>query len=108
MDFVWPFLASEAKDDEIRFSVRSVEKHFQGEVRTTIIGDKPPWYSGQYIPIPRVKSGDHQAFRDTFNRLSFAARSKLIGDSFVWMMDDIYFMDSVTREQIETQWHAGS
>ena len=46
LQFVWPYWHGGANGDEIRFSVRSVEKFFEGSAKCTIIGDKPPWFTG--------------------------------------------------------------
>lgn len=103
MQFVWPYWHGGANGDEIRFSVRSVEKFFGGESRCTIIGDRPPWFSGHCISQKKVpRTTRHRGFRDTLSKLWTAANSSEINSDFVWMMDDIYFLKPLSFEQIST------
>lgn len=101
LQFVWPYWHAGANGDEIRFSVRSVEKFFDGESRCTIIGDRPPWFSGHCISQKKVpKNTSNRGFRDTLSKLWTAANSSEINSGFLWMMDDIYFLKKFSFEQI--------
>lgn len=101
LQFVWPYWHAGANGDEIRFSVRSVEKFFDGEAKCTIIGDRPPWFGGHCITQKRSpNSTHHRGFRDTLAKLWTAANSPEVDFGFVWMMDDIYFMKKFSFEQI--------
>lgn len=110
MQFVYPYWHNGANDDEIRWSVRSIEKNFQGQSSITIIGDKPPWYSGHYIPQRRVGlHNTNRAFRDMLSKIWTMATHPEIKGEFVWMMDDIYIIKPTTIEQLEVpravRWH---
>ena len=103
MQFIWPYWHRGANDDEIRWSVRSVEKHFQGTAEVLIIGDKPPWYSGRYIPQRRVsKHTPNRPFRDMLSKVWTMATHPEVRDEFVWMMDDIYLIKPTTIEDLST------
>lgn len=103
LQFVWPYWHGGANGDEIRFSVRSVEKFFDGEPVCTIIGDRPPWFSGHCIIQKQVpRKTKHRGFRDTLSKLWTAANSTEIDYDFVWMMDDIYFLKPVSFKQVST------
>jgi len=103
MQFVYPYWHSGANDDEIRWSVRSIEQHYIGKSKITVIGDKPPWYTGHYIPQARVgKHTTNRAFRDMLTKMWTMAVHSEIDSEFVWMMDDIYFIKPVTIEELET------
>lgn len=101
MQFVFPYWHFGASDDEIRWAVRSIEQNYQGKSKITIIGDKPPWYSGHYIPQQRVhKHTANRPFRDMLSKVWTMATHPEIDQEFVWMMDDIYFIKPVTFEAL--------
>lgn len=103
LQFVWPYWHGGAHGDEIRFSVRSVEKFFDGKAKCTIIGDKPPWFTGHYIPQRRVpKRTQDRPYRDMIAKVWTMATHPEIDTDFIWMMDDIYFLKPFTLEQIQT------
>jgi hypothetical protein len=110
LQFVWPYWHGGAVSDEIRWSVRSVEKFFDGQAECVIIGDKPPWYTGKYIAAARVSgSTPNRAFRDMLAKMWIMATHPEIHDEFVWMMDDIYFLKPFSKREIMVprayKWH---
>jgi len=103
IQFVWPYWHGGANGDEIRWSVRSVEKHFIGEAKITIIGDRPPWYHGHHIPKRRVPPATpNRCYRDMLSKVWMMATHAEIDDEFVWMMDDIYLIKQCTQRHALT------
>ena len=103
LQFVYPYWHAGANDDEIRWSVRSVEQNYQGKSKITIIGDKPPWYSGHYIPQARVgKHTTNRPFRDMLTKVWTMATHSEVDREFVWMMDDVYLIKPVTVDELAT------
>ncbi len=91
VQFVWPYWHGGANGDEIRFSVRSVETFFEDQAKCTIIGDKPPWFTGHYIPHRRVpKRTQSRSYRDMLTKVWTMATHPEIDDDFIWMMDGPY------------------
>lgn len=123
MQFVWFWIPTPDNGEELRHSMRSVVKHFQGEVKTTVIGDKPFWYCGHHIPCPMIlrnrrERSESQPFRDTQHKITIAANHPEIDEQFIWIADDTYlirptsFEDLVTprfdpwyRERNRSEWH---
>lgn len=108
--FVFPYWHRGANDDEIRWACRSIEQNFQGKSKITIIGDKPPWYSGHYIPQRRVhKHTTNRPFRDMLTKVWTMATHPEIEQEFVWMMDDVYLIKPVTIDELAipraVRWH---
>jgi hypothetical protein len=95
----WPFLftyyAAGAIGDELKYSIRSVLHHQPG-ARIIVIGDKPDWYAGEFIPKPRIAKTDFHAFRDCFSKLLYAAEQL---PRFIWHMDDIYWIKPFTMDE---------
>ena len=104
MDFVWPYYAADSHGPELELSVSSVVKHYEGEHRLFVIGDDPGnmVHDVTHIPVPRVTSKKHRAFRDTFNKALIATGHADIDDDFVWIADDVFFVGPVTEEQLRT------
>jgi len=105
LQFVWCYWHRGAKQDELRFSMRSVEKHYHGQATFLVIGDRPPWYDGPLIEqerIPRNKSkGFRRGLRDVLAKMETLSRHPDVDDDFVWMMDDVFMVQDTTREQLK-------
>ena len=89
LDFVWRYVADESRGDELRFSIRSALKHYRGEARIWVVGDRPDWYAGRYVPCPRASKVRHL---DTAHKFAAMAACGEIDDTFCSMMDDVYLM----------------
>ena len=101
LQFVWPYWHAGASGDEIRWSVRSVEQHYEGKALCTIVGDRPPWWRGHVIDCPRIAPTANRGFRDMLNKMHTIATHPEIQSEFVWMMDDIYFTKPVSLDELQ-------
>jgi hypothetical protein len=90
--FCWIYWAGEQESDEIRWSIRSVERNYAGTARITIIGDRPSWYDGHCIEQPRVGPQPFRRYRDTLSKIRTMIDSEEIRGTIVWCMDDCYFL----------------
>lgn len=91
-NFVWIYWAGGAEADELRWSIRSVERNYAGIARITVIGDKPAWYTGHHIHQPRVDQQPFRPYRDTLSKIRTMITSPEITGEIVWCMDDCYFL----------------
>lgn len=99
MLFVWPYKQAEAKGDELRFSIRSTQRFTGGTAECLVIGDRPAWWGGPWVDCPLISTrgvANHRN-RDTWHKLQVVAR---LYPSFVWMMDDLYFLKPFDAETI--------
>ncbi len=103
MQFVWFYITGPDHGFELRKSILSVQRNVPGDHKITVIGEKPAWYEGHHLKVApirmRVPTG-HLPFRDTQNKLVQAVNSPEIDDSFIWMMDDVYFLKETSVEEI--------
>jgi hypothetical protein len=54
VDVYYPYVESEAKWQELKYSLRSIEKHFPFDFKVWLVGDLPEWITGvNYIPHKR-------------------------------------------------------
>jgi len=110
VQFVWLYVHDEAKGAELLYSIRSVYKYFYGKPRITVVGDKPDWYSGHYIDIPRIAEFRYPKFRsplDQAHKLQTILQRDDIDQTFVLMMDDHYFLRGFDLDQLRVPRIAG-
>ena len=88
MDFVYPFITSNAGNRELELSIASIKKFFVGRYRIFVIGDDPKLDGVNHIHIKKKK----EAFKDVAAKLRIAYSCDDIQDEFVWMMDDLFFV----------------
>jgi len=105
MRFVWFYVAASGDGEELKHSIRSVCRHFSGQAEITVIGDKPKWYTGHHIPVARaaLQRGDRKTllpWRDTSQKIQIAADHPEVPNEFCWIMDDVYLLRSVSREDL--------
>lgn len=97
MDYV--YICRTGENEELRYSLRSLAKNAPAG-RVWLVGGKPEWYVGDFIPVPATAS----KYSNARNNLQATIDSKEISDNFVLMNDDFFFMDRV--EKIE-MFHGG-
>lgn len=102
MQFIWTYFEGGAKGDEIRWSMRSIKSLFDGPKKFTIIGDCPSWYSGHYIPKPRIDEEKLHNFRDVISKIRHLSTHSEVQSRFIWMMDDVFLLNECTEEDLET------
>lgn len=79
-------------DNEIRFSLRSVEKYFKYN-KVFIIGEKPEWLTG-VIHI-KAHDGNSNKLLNAREKYRIACTDKRISKDFILMNDDFFFLKSV-------------
>jgi len=87
IDAVYP-LSNESRwqDNELRYSLRSVEKNLVGLGRVFIIGHKPAWLTGT-IHIPATDPNRHNKDANIIDKLILACRAG-VSDRFLFCSDD--------------------
>lgn len=91
MDFV--YLCRNGKNEELRYSIRSVS-HFFPEANIWVVGGKPDWYVGNYIPIPQTAPNK---FLIQINNLSAILGNDSIGEDIVVMNDDFFIVRPIKK-----------
>jgi hypothetical protein len=80
---------SKWQNNELRYALRSFEKHLSGVTGLLIIGDKPDWLNCESIPFKDQSLGRHKE-RNIFDKVSAAC--KLIRDPFLFANDDHFLL----------------
>jgi hypothetical protein len=88
MDFV--YVCREGDNEELRYSIRSVEKNMPpGKI--WIIGGKPDWYTGNFVHVEQTK----KSYANVREQLRVACATEKISDDFVLMNDDFFFLKHI-------------
>lgn len=66
---------------ELRYAIRSMEKHFRDMTGCVVVGDKPGWYTGEHIP-----------FEDVEGRKEYSVYLKLkqVNETVLYSNDDFF------------------
>lgn len=104
IDIVIPyFLINEGL--ELKYALRSVEKHLFGVGNIFIIGDKPDWLQ-EAIHIP-FKDGNMMAGkeRNIYQKVLTAAMDPRVNNYFLYMNDDHFLLRDFEASQFPPYWH---
>ena len=108
IDIVYQYIAS-ASWQELRHSLRSIDKHFKGEYRIWIVGDLPPWtVNVNHIPHVRNNTINLTNCYDACSKLELVINHPEISEDFIYMYDDIYLLKDTSREELEYPLYAVS
>jgi len=106
---VWVYWAGGAEGEELRFSMRSVSKHFIDLENVVLCGDVPEWFGGAAINSPRFDgaaakatfgSGRWCKWIDSIVKLLRICADPRVTDRFVWLYDDTIFLRPITAAEL--------
>lgn len=96
MDVVIPFQHSINKDEELKFTLRSIDKHINGIGHAWIIGDIPLWRINTsnltVINFGNRYNGEDFAHRNVANKMMAACADERISENFLMAHDDNFIM----------------
>jgi hypothetical protein len=84
------YLCKNGENEELRYSLRSVEKFFP-DSQVWIVGGKPSWYSGNFIHV----AASSDIFQNVKNSLAATITEDLIPEDIVIMNDDFFFVKTL-------------
>ena len=98
VDVYYPFFEREAAWQELRYSLRSIEKFFKFDFRVVIVGDLPTWVdpgSILYIPHERTEGVQENTLYDAITKQLLFNAHPDTSLHFIRMYDDIYLLKDV-------------
>ena len=111
IDVYYPFFEREANWHELRYSLRSIEKHFKFDFRVVITGDLPSWINPDsvlHIPHQRIEGIVQNTLYDAITKQLLFCQHPLTSSYFIRMYDDIYLLGFTDPSKIfETHFHTG-
>jgi hypothetical protein len=101
MDIVYALGSGSLHDNfEIRYSLRSIEKHLSGVGNVFIVGELPDFLTN-VIHIPEVdEKSPIWKDRNIFRKLLLACQQNEISESFLFFNDDHYCIDDLEADKI--------
>ena len=86
-EIVFVYICRNGENEELRYSLRSVQTFYPNST-VWVVGGKPDWYVGNFIPIKQVAD----AFQNVKNSLIAIMDNPNIPDEIVIMNDDFFFV----------------
>jgi len=100
----YPYWEAGSSWNELRYSLRSLEKHLKSPFEIVFVGDKPDWVQNvTHIPYTRdnTKTSLWNTLRMMELFLEYQLRSGFQCDQFIRMYDDVYFLRDMTVEELK-------
>jgi hypothetical protein len=79
------------KNEELRYSIRSVQKNASFVRDVWVVGDKPDWYSGKFLDVAQTSN----AFQNVRTNLKTIIDNFDISEDFVFMNDDFFIVKKI-------------
>jgi len=96
---------SQWKNNELRYSLRSVEKFLKKFRNVYIVGEKPAFIQGvKHIQYPDM---DNTPSKNTYKKILQACKDKELSDRFLLMNDDFFFLKNADASKYPF-YHRGS
>lgn len=106
-------------DNELRYTLRSIDKYFDFDYDITIYSDhKVDWLKNvtlkmvdRYFPEKALRTFDgkkhYENFYDTLNKIRLASISDELQEDIIYVYDDVLLLESQDKEQIKTLYAGG-
>jgi len=110
IDVVYPLgTGSKWGDNELRYSLRSLEKNFPDLGRVFIVGHKPPWLKtgDRLIHIPMPDKHKHNKDANLIDKV-LAACEAGVSERFVFCSDDQLFLQPIRFAEMAKPLHGGN
>lgn len=91
----------QGEDKELKYAIRSFEKHCKFDFDIVIIGDKPSWYVGNHIYTEKIRGMQFARCFDIANKLNHICQSNLITNDFIYTYDDVYCINDCSIEDFK-------
>lgn len=95
IDIIYPNVEKFVQWEEMKYSLRSLEMNLVDvSFRVWIVGEKPEWVSDKVRFIPVEYTGETPRI-DILHKHMAVINHPEIGEEYIWMNDDIYFVNKV-------------
>ena len=97
---------SRNNDLELRYALRSVEKHLTGYGDVFIVGEKPDWLRNiTHIPCPDYGDKTYDKERNIYTKIMAACTDDRVTEDFLFMNDDHYLLQDYEAGQFPYYCH---
>jgi hypothetical protein len=95
--FVYVYVQSPARWNELAVSIASIRKHFQGKAKFFCVGDPPGVKDVVHIPVVQIKGRGCKP-KDAIAKLKTIINCPLINEDFVYCYDDVILLRPIKPE----------
>lgn len=95
--FVYVYVSSPAKWNELSVSIQSIRQNFRGAFKIFVVGDQPNIKGIIHIPAVQIK-GTGSKPKDAARKLRTIIDCPLINDDFVYCYDDVVLLKPISAE----------
>ena len=105
-DIIYQYKNNVATWEELRYSLRSVEKNAKFKHRIVFVGDMPEWVqNAHHIPVKSVPQDNFTVCFDAARKMNAAILNKDTSAKFIYMYDDLYFINPVRLKDFATNYY---
>ena len=98
----YPYLASASRWEELRYSLRSLDKYLKEDFEVWIVGDLPEWIRNvKHIPHQKTEMTNAGVTYDAVSKLKLYIDNHESPDQFLRMYDDVYLTGARTVKQMQ-------
>jgi hypothetical protein len=107
MDIVIPFRSdlSPWQNNELRYALRSFEKHLKGIKHVWLIGNGPEWISERVKIMHHPDRWQHNKDANIFEKMLAVAKNTEISDPFLFANDDHFLLKNTRAREIPNYYH---
>lgn len=91
------------QDNELRYCLRSLEKHVQNIGKVFLVGYKPSFLNGEIIHIKTQPTSGNKAKNILLNVVE-AAKDERLSEQFLFINDDYFFTKDIDAETYPFYW----
>lgn len=84
-------------DNELRYSIRSVEKNLQNYGRIFVVGEMPKFLDTRRMIYIEAKDMTGNKLLNAMHKIRIACRDKRVSDKFILMNDDFFILRKLER-----------
>lgn len=88
------------RGQELKFSLRSLEKFGKDFGKVYIVGDKPKYLNDKIIHIPATEDPAHSKERKIYEKILLASRTAKISDPFIFFNDDFFLTKQIVMTHL--------
>lgn len=106
VDIVIPYVTSTASWDELKYAVRSIEKHLSSPFRILLLSDELPEWANDKMKLvycEQISGFENAKAFDAVSKMK-KALTVVKGNRFVYAYDDFVLLDTTTIEDISFRW----
>lgn len=103
IDVVYQYVDGKSADEELKNSIRSIERYLDAQFKLHIVGDMPSNLELEHvnhIPLERKDGVEFTNCYDAGAKMNAVILHPEIGENILYMYDDIYLMQKVTVEEL--------